>query len=78
MLKPTSDSDESTGWGGVRILFGQPSKFVDTLKEYGDKRIKYLKENTVNRVLKKIENQSELFDKVEDASPSAAALFTWV
>jgi len=32
----------------------------------------------VNRVLKKIENQSELFDKVDDASQSAAALFTWV
>jgi hypothetical protein len=78
MLKPTPDSDDSTGWGGVRILFGSPSKFVDTLKEYGDKRIKYLRENTVNKILKKIENQSEIFDKVEEASQSAAALFMWV
>ena len=78
MLKPTNDSDESTGWGGVRILFGNPAKFVETLKEYGDKRIKYLKENTVNRILKKIEKESELFDKVEDASQSAAGLYKWV
>lgn len=51
VLKPKGQEDDKDGWNGVKIMFGNPSSFVELLKNYGQ-RMKYLKGHQVEKVNK--------------------------
>lgn len=39
ILKPNDTENEADGWGGARIMLGNPDKLLDKLKNY-DKKFK--------------------------------------
>lgn len=76
-LKPKGQEDEKDGWNGVKMMFSNPSSFVECLRNYGQ-RMKYLKSHQVDKVNKMREHNAKEMDKIDSINSSAAALFTWV
>ncbi len=77
VLKPKGNEDEKDGWNGVKIMFGSPSTFVETLKNYGT-RMKYLRGHQVDKVNKIRDEKQKDIEKIDSINSSAAALFQWV
>ena len=37
IFKPIGNENEADGWNGARIMLGDPTKLINSLKNYGDK-----------------------------------------
>lgn len=77
ILKPTGTEDEREGWEGVRRMIANPSSFLQTLKNFGD-RIGKVTKRQIETVNDRIDNPENEFSRMQDISKSAYNLLLWL
>ena len=82
LLKPLAsikDSDaEEGGWGAIKSLLSDSKSLLEALKTYAKTRINYIKPHQVEKVNKFVQENQEVFNRLEAVSKAANALFKWV